>query len=29
VDEPLGLDTHIAGKVYALDSSTIDMWDVL
>jgi Transposase DDE domain/Domain of unknown function (DUF4372) len=25
VDEPLGLDTHIAGKVYALDSSTIDL----
>jgi Transposase DDE domain/Domain of unknown function (DUF4372) len=25
VDEPLGFDTHIAGKVYALDSSTIDL----
>ena len=24
-NEPLGLDTHIAGKVYALDSSTIDL----
>jgi len=25
VDEPLGLDVDIAGKVYALDSSTIDL----
>jgi hypothetical protein len=25
VDEPLGLDVNIAGKVYALDSSTIDL----
>jgi hypothetical protein len=24
-DEPLGLDVNIAGKVYALDSSTIDL----
>ena len=24
-NEPLGLDVHIAGKVYALDSSTIDL----
>ena len=24
-DEPLGLDVHIAGNVYALDSSTIDL----
>lgn len=24
-DEPLGLDVHIAGKVYALDSSTIEL----